>query len=213
MRAASAPLVRPGSCRHPGARVERRRQGQGQRTHADDRDGEHDDTGRQGRPVAEAERPDQVRAQTGIAEDLADALLLRWHTLLTASLERGLAGDPEDRKETVIEAWRHATETYRGVRMIIDELAENPTTDGVAHAVHATARNDWAAMAIAAGLASGFDEPAIRVGHRLELEARRRNNIVDGTAVREPPPRQLFSKFKTILIGRSATAGVERRRP
>ena len=146
-------------------------------------------------------------------EDLADALLLRWHTLLTASLERGLAGDPEDRKEMVIEAWRHATETYRGVRMIIDELAENPTTDGVAHAVRATARNDWAAMAIAAGLASGFDEPAIRVGHRLELEARRRNNIVDGTAVREPPPRKLFSKFKTILIGRSATAGVERRRP
>lgn len=146
-------------------------------------------------------------------DDLADALLLRWHTLLTASLERGLVGDPEDREEMVIEAWRHASETYRGVRMVIDELAENPTTDGVAHAVRATARNDWAAMAIAAGLASGFDEPAIRVGHRLELEARRRNNIVDGTAVREPPPRQLFSKFKTILIGRSATAGVERRRP
>lgn len=55
-------------------------------------------------------------------EGLADALLLRWHTLLTASLERGLVGDPEDREEMVIEAWRHATDTHRGVRMVIDEL-------------------------------------------------------------------------------------------
>lgn len=29
-------------------------------------------------------------------EDLANALLLRWHTHLTASLERGLVNDPED---------------------------------------------------------------------------------------------------------------------
>lgn len=134
-------------------------------------------------------------------EDLADALLLRWHTLLTASLERGLVGDPVDRKEMVIEAWLHANKTYHGVRMVIDELGENPPTDGVAHAVRATARNDWAAMAIAAGLASGFDEPAIRVGHRLELEARRRNKLVEHAAVREPRPRNVLSKFKTILIG------------
>lgn len=101
----------------------------------------------------------------------------------------------------VIEAWRHATETYRGVRMVVDELAENPPPDGVAHAVRATARNDWAAMAIAAGLASGFDEPASRVGHRLELEARRRNQLAEHTAVREPRPRNVLSKIKTILSG------------
>jgi len=134
-------------------------------------------------------------------EGLADALLLRWHTLLTASLERGLVGDPEDREEMVIEAWRHATNTYRGVRMVIDELTENPPTDGVAHAVRTTARNDWAAMAIAAGLASGFDEPAIRVGHRLELEARQRNQLVEHTAAPEPRPRNVLNKIKTILSG------------
>lgn len=134
-------------------------------------------------------------------EGLADALLLRWHTLLTASLERGLVGDPEDREEMVIEAWRHATNTYRGVRMVIDELTENPPTDGVAHAVRTTARNDWAAMAIAAGLASGFDEPAIRVGHRLELEARRRNQLAEHTAAREQRPRTVLGKIKTILSG------------
>jgi hypothetical protein len=134
-------------------------------------------------------------------EGLADALLLRWHTLLTASLERGLVGDPEDREEMVIEAWQHAAETYRGVRMVIDELTENPPTDGVSHAVRATARNDWAAMAIAAGLASGFDEPAIRVGHRLEIEARRRNQLAEQTAGHEPRPRTVLSKIKTILSG------------
>jgi hypothetical protein len=134
-------------------------------------------------------------------EGLADALLLRWHTLLTASLERGLVGDPEDREEMVIEAWRHATNTYRGVRMVIDELTENPPTDGVAHAVRTTARNDWAAMAIAAGLASGFDEPAIRVGHRLELEARQRNQLAEHTAAPEPRPRNVLNKIKTILSG------------
>jgi hypothetical protein len=132
--------------------------------------------------------------------DLANALLLRWHTRLVASLERGLVDDPEDREEAVIEAWRHANWIYWGVRMVIDELQRNPPTEEVAHAVRRTARNDWAVMAIAAGLASGFDEPAARVGHRLELEARRRNHVEHSTA-RDPQPRTLLGKFKETLKG------------
>ncbi|KQY61109.1 hypothetical protein ABKW28_16290 [Nocardioides sp. 31GB23] len=97
-----------------------------------------------------------------------------------------------------IEPWRQATKTYRGGRMVIDELTENPPTEGVAHAVRTTARHDWAAMAIAAGLASGLDEPAIRVGHRLEIEARRSNQLAEHTAAREPRPRNVLSKIKTI---------------
>lgn len=134
-------------------------------------------------------------------EDLADALLLRWHTRLTASLERGLVGDPEDRPEMVIQAWRHATETYWGVRMVLDELAENPPTEGVARAVRATARNDWAAMAVAAGLASGFDEPAIQVGHRLEREARQRSRLQRRTADPEARSRTVFNKIRAMLNG------------
>ena len=134
-------------------------------------------------------------------EDLANALLLRWHTRLVASLERGLADEPEDRDEAVIEAWQHATWIYWGVRKVIDELAENPPTEGVAPPGRTTARNDWAAMAGAAGLASGFDEPAVRVGHRLELEARRRTNLIERTTGREPRPRSVLGKFKTMLIG------------
>ena len=61
-------------------------------------------------------------------DDLANALLLRWHTRLVASLERGLADEPEDREEAVIEAWRHAAWIYWGVRKVIDDLADHPPT-------------------------------------------------------------------------------------
>lgn len=131
-------------------------------------------------------------------DDLVNALLLRWHTRLVASLERGMVDDPEDREEAAIEAWRHANWIYWGVRMVIDKLAENPPTDEVAHAVGTTARNDWAAMALAAGLASGNDAPAVRVGHRLELEARRRN-VVEHSTPREPHPQTLLGKLKTLI--------------
>lgn len=133
-------------------------------------------------------------------DDLANVLLLRWHTRLVGSLERGLVDDPEDRAEAVIEAWRHATWIYWGVRMVIDELATNPPTAEVARAVHVTMRNDWATMAVAAGLASGFDEPAARVGHRLELEARRRNLEQHSTG-RGPGQRTTLGKLKATLIG------------
>ncbi|WP_310964081.1 hypothetical protein [Nocardioides terrisoli] len=133
-------------------------------------------------------------------EDLANALLLRWHTRLVASLERGLADEPEDREEAVVEAWRHATWIYWGVRKVIDDLADHPPTEEVAHAVRATAHNDWAAMAVAAGLASAFDEPAVRVGHRLELEARRRN-IVEQSTARTPRPRTVLGKVKAMITG------------
>lgn len=141
-------------------------------------------------------------------EDLVGALMLRWHTRLIASLERGLLTEPEDRKEAVIEAWRHATWIYWGVRMVLDQLAEDPPNDVVARALQVTARNDWAAMAMAAGLASGFDEQATRVGHRLELEARRRNEAEHSTG-REPRPRTLIGKLRKALAGSSA--GVARR--
>ena len=133
-------------------------------------------------------------------EDLISALLLRWHTRLVSSLERALADDPEDRSEAVIEGWCHANMVYRDVRAILDELAENPPTDEIAHAVRITARNDRAKMAIAAGLASGFDEPAVRVGHRLELEARRRSLELD-TSPGEPKPQTFLKRVRAMLIG------------
>lgn len=107
-------------------------------------------------------------------EDLISAVLLRWHTLLTARLEHGVADEPDDRTRSVIDAWCDAADNYRGVRLLIDQLGANPPSQAVARAVRATAHHDWAALAVCAGLASGYDEPAVRVGRRLELEARRR---------------------------------------
>ncbi|GAC1383195.1 MAG: hypothetical protein NVSMB48_15810 [Marmoricola sp.] len=127
-------------------------------------------------------------------DDLTYALLLRWHTRLVASLERGLADEPEDREDAVIEAWRHATWIYWGVRLIIDNLTANPPTDGVAHAIAITARNDWASMAIAAGLASSFDEPAVRIGHRLEMQARERN-VEQQSVGRNPASATFFNRL------------------
>lgn len=133
-------------------------------------------------------------------EDLANALLLRWHTRLVASLERGLADEPLDREEVVIDAWRHANEIYRGVRMVIDELEANPNSESVAHAIRMTARNDWATMAIAAGLASRADEAAVRAGHRLELQARRRD-LIEENEGREQPPQTMLKKLREKLTG------------
>lgn len=134
-------------------------------------------------------------------EDLANALLLRWHTPLVASLERGLVDDPEDRREAVIEAWRHASRIYSGVRKVVDEMAEDPPTDVIAHAVLATARNDWAVMAIAAGLASGIDDLGARVGQLLELEARRRN-LTEQSAANKSLARSLLGTLMAHLVGR-----------
>lgn len=139
-------------------------------------------------------------------DDLTNSLLLRWHTRLVASLERGIANDPVDRTEAVIEAWRHATWIYWGVRLVIDELTTDPPTECVARAIAVTARNDWATMAIAAGLASGFDEPAVRIGHRLEMEARERN-LDQCSSGRVPRPIGLFGRFRAGQLRRSLTTG------
>ncbi|MCW2814607.1 MAG: hypothetical protein JWN84_2062 [Nocardioides sp.] len=133
-------------------------------------------------------------------EDLTNALLLRWHTRLVASLERSLIDDPEDREEAVIEAWRHAAQAYSGVRKAIDGLAVNPPTEVVHHAVATTAQHDWAIMAITAGLASGVGGAGIRIGHRLELEARRRNSAHHGTA-RRLGARTLLAKLRAKQVG------------
>lgn len=119
---------------------------------------------------------------------------------MVASLERGLADEPLDREEVVIEAWRHASEIYRGVRMVIDQLEANPPSESVAHAIRMTARNDWVTMAIAAGLASSADEAAVRAGHRLELEARRRN-LIEENPGREQPPQTTLKKLRKKLTG------------
>ena len=135
--------------------------------------------------------------------DLADALLLRWHTRLTASLEGGLVGDPKSRREAVIEAWCDCAQTYRGVRRVIDQLAADPPTEAIDNAVRTTTSNDWAAMAVAAGLASDLDRAASRVGQRLELEARRRNELVSASGDEAAPPQQRggLARFKRMVVG------------
>lgn len=130
-------------------------------------------------------------------EDLISAVLLRWHTLLTARLEHSVAHEPHDRTQSVIDAWCDAAHDYRGVRLLLDQLGANPPSEPVARAVWATAHHDWAAMAVCAGLASGYDEPAARVGRHLELEARRRGS--PNQARHDQRRCALLSKLKSML--------------
>lgn len=134
-------------------------------------------------------------------EDLANTLLLRWHTRLASILEDEMLGEPENRQEATIEAWRRASRTYCGVRKVIDELAANPPSEAIAHAVRTTTYNDWAAMAVAAGLASGFNRAASRVGQGLELEARRRNEVAQRRRADRPRQvlRHALDEIKRVL--------------
>ncbi|HEY0891208.1 MAG TPA: hypothetical protein VGE38_16515 [Nocardioides sp.] len=134
-------------------------------------------------------------------EDLLGAVLLRWHTLLTARLEHRVADEPDDRTRSVIDAWCDAANNYRGVLLLIDQLRANPPSPAVARAVRATAHHDWAALAVCAGLASAYDEPAIRVGQRLELKARRRCSEDQSRDNRSN--RAGLKKLKAMLKGRA----------
>ena len=87
--------------------------------------------------------------------------------------------------------------------MVIDQLVADPPTEAIDNAVRTTTSNDWAAMAVAAGLASDFDHAATRVGRRLELEARRRNELVQphpGESA-APQDRGALARFKKMLVG------------
>lgn len=104
--------------------------------------------------------------------DLVGALLLRWHTRLATALERAMGEYPLDLEAAVVRAWRRARDESAGVRLVLDRLAANPPNEAVARALRTTAHNDWAYMAVAAGLASTLDAAATPVGRSLETKAR-----------------------------------------
>lgn len=130
-------------------------------------------------------------------EDLIGALLLRWHTRLATALERSVADEPLDREAAVVRAWRTARDETAGLRLVLDRLAANPPNDAVERALCTTARNDWAYMAVAAGLASTLDATAARVGRQLELKARNGDHPELLAAV--SAPESLLMRLRDVL--------------
>jgi len=114
----------------------------------------------------------------GVDETFADdfalvtALQLRWHTRLAGRIERSLMDEPADLASAVLRAWRTTADELVGVRAILDAYAASPTSSAMGDALSAAHRRDLVLMAVMAGLASGADARAVRVGQGLEDQAR-----------------------------------------
>jgi hypothetical protein len=104
--------------------------------------------------------------------NLLAALQLRWHTRLSGRIERALLEEPSALEAAVIEAWRGTADELPGVREILDAHRANPSTPEIRAALEKAHRKDLVLLAAMAAKASTTDPPAVRVGQRIEDEAR-----------------------------------------
>ena len=114
----------------------------------------------------------------GVAEnftdelDLVGALLLSWHARLSGNIERAMAREPMDLESAVASAWRTTAEQMPGVRMVIDRSTAAPATLEMERAMSRAHDRETAYLAIAAGLANGYNAVATEHGRRVEQLAR-----------------------------------------
>jgi hypothetical protein len=87
-------------------------------------------------------------------------------------VERALSEQPGDPERAVVTAWRRTAADLTGVRAVLDRAAEETESPRVRDMLSTARRNDHTMMATTAGLASGRDPRAARVGRRLEQQAR-----------------------------------------
>ena len=99
----------------------------------------------------------------GDAHHLLAALQLRWHTRLAGGIERALLDQPDDLEAAVVSAWRAAAAELAGVRRILDAHRE---------ALERAHRKEVVMLAVLAGRANAADGTAVRIGERLEEQAR-----------------------------------------
>ena len=104
--------------------------------------------------------------------DLLGALQLRWHTRLTARLERELAAQPMDLEAAVVEAWRDTATGMPGVRAVLDHYLAAPADAAMATALTRATAKERAMLAVAAGRCATDDSAAPRVGAAIEARAR-----------------------------------------
>ena len=104
--------------------------------------------------------------------DLIGALLLKWHARLSGNIERALVREPMDLESAVAAAWHTTAEQLPGVRLVIDRCMKQPTGPEMERALARARENEWARLAIAAGLANTKDDAALVVGRHIERRAR-----------------------------------------
>ena len=79
---------------------------------------------------------------------------------------------PDDLETAVVSAWRAAATELAGVRRILDAQRAAPASPETGEALERAHRKDAVMLAVMAGLASGADVAAVRIGERLEERAR-----------------------------------------
>ena len=105
----------------------------------------------------------------GVTETFGDAhhqlaaMQLRWHTRLAGGIERALLDQPDDLEAAVVSAWRAAAAELAGVRRILDAHRE---------ALERAHHKEVVMLAVLAGRANAADVAAVRIGERLEEQAR-----------------------------------------
>lgn len=114
----------------------------------------------------------------GVAEnfvddlDLVGALMLKWHARLSGNIDRALAREPLDLETAVSAAWHTTAEEMPGVRLVIDRCQQHPTSARMEQAMRRAREQEWARLAVAAGLAGSLDASAQAAGREVEELAR-----------------------------------------
>jgi hypothetical protein len=108
--------------------------------------------------------------------DLLGALQLRWYTRLSGALERSFASQPMDPDAAVRDAWVRTAEELPGIRAVLDDHVETPSTIEMAHALERAMAKEQVLLATMAGRDCGttvdIDPRTVEAGRLLREEAR-----------------------------------------
>lgn len=138
----------------------------------------------------------------GVAETFGDeltllgALQLRWHTRLAGRIERELMNQPLDLERAVVTAWQGTATELPGILAIVDRHRAEPLDEAMAGAMRKSAVKERTMLAVMAGLSSGQDSAAVRVGERIEERARATHRPAAASAEAN---HGLFERIKAAL--------------
>jgi len=131
-----------------------------------------------------------VRAGFEDPTELLLALQMRWHTRLSAEVERELAEQPLDLDLAVATAWREAAAALPGARAALDAYEGDP-------ALATAEAKELGFLASAAGLAEPGDPNGVPIGRRIRDEAR--DVVID----RQRPASHGFCWISRMLHARA----------
>lgn len=138
--------------------------------------------------------------------DLLASMALKWHTLLSAHVDKQLQAQPLDLEAAVCRGWSASASELPGVRLILDNYREHPVDYAMAGAMLKAANKErqlFAIMAGRAGLGStkspDADPIAIRIGAEIEDRAREMHRVSPVVIERPTHKRTIFDRLRDAL--------------